>query len=78
MDANKALDAILNAEEAKRTYHNIREITGHKKDKIPLTQIQVMGPENPDEKVFLTTKTEMETAIIQRNQRHARQSLCLL
>jgi hypothetical protein len=65
MDANKSLNVILNADESKHTYQNIREITGHKKDKIPLTQIQVMDPENPDKKVILTTKPEMETAIIQ-------------
>lgn len=37
MDSDKALKAIIKAEESKCTYQNIKDITGHKKDKNPLT-----------------------------------------
>ena len=49
---------------------------GGKKTKNPLTQIEVLNPDNTaGEKTTLTEKTEIEWAIMTRNQRHSRQSL---
>lgn len=70
-----ALKAILQAEESKRTYNNIRQIAGHRNEKTPLTQIDIDNPNQPNTPITITTKLEMENAIIQRNQRHARQAL---
>jgi hypothetical protein len=77
MNATKeqALKAIIRSEESKRNYKNIQEITGTKKEKKPLTQIKIINPDEPATQITLTTKPEIEQALIQRNQRHARQSL---
>jgi hypothetical protein len=72
-DAETALKAILKTEQTKQTYMQIRAITGHKSDKTPLTQIDIIDSDGQTVKV--TNKEELEKAIIVRNQRHARQSL---
>jgi hypothetical protein len=71
----QALKVILKSEESKRTYHNIQTITGTKKEKKPLTQIDIPCPKTPTSKITLTTKLEIEDALIKRNQIHAQQSL---
>jgi hypothetical protein len=38
----KALKAIKRTEQSKQTYQMIRNITGHKKDRNPLTQVDVI------------------------------------
>jgi hypothetical protein len=57
-------------------YQQIRQLTGHKSDRNPLTQVevQISSGENTQH-VMLTDKESKEEAIIQRNQRHAKQSL---
>lgn len=70
----KALHAIIKAEESKHTYNEIREIIGSK-ERIPLTQIEIPDPVNVNNRITLTTKIEMEQALTCRNQKHARQSL---
>lgn len=70
-----ALKAILQAEESKRIYSNIRQIAGHQKEKTPLTQNDINTPDQPNNSTTITTKMEIENAIIQQNQRHARQAL---
>jgi hypothetical protein len=70
-----ALKAIKKTEESRKTYANIRLIAGNKKEKAPLTQIDINDPDNPSIKRTITTKLDMEDAIIQRNQHHARQAL---
>jgi hypothetical protein len=71
----KALKAILQTEDSKQQYKNIREITGHRKERNPLTQIEIDDPTDSTNKLTLTTKVELEDAIIMRNQRHSRQAL---
>ncbi len=46
MDAHKALKVILKAEESKHKYQNIKDITGHKQDKNPLTQVEKKKQKN--------------------------------
>lgn len=74
-DKETALKAILRTEEAKQTYANIQTITGNKKEKIPFTQVDIRCPTNSTNTITLTTKHEIEEAIIKRNQLHARQAL---
>jgi hypothetical protein len=77
-DEEKALKAILNAEQSKRIFRNIRDITG--KQQTPLTQVDnstpmEAGSTRMPSTTTLTTKEEIEQAIIRRNQRHSKQSL---
>jgi hypothetical protein len=72
----KALKAIKQAEASRQTYAQINELIGGKKTKNPLTQIEIMDPSlNNKATTTLITQEQIESAIIQRNQRHARQSL---
>jgi hypothetical protein len=72
----KALKAIKYAESSKREYRAISNITGHKKDRNPLTQAMVpSNNNNTQSNVILTDKTSVEQSIISRNQHHAHQSL---
>jgi hypothetical protein len=77
MRTNKetALKAILRTEEAKQTYANIQTIVGNKKEKTPFTQVDIRCPTTSTNTITLTTKHEIEEAIIKRNQLHARQAL---
>ncbi len=74
-DQETALKMIKKTEEQKKTYMQIKEITGSKKEKTPLTQIDISDQNNPLNKITLTTKAEIEPAIMTRNQRHSWQSL---
>lgn len=74
--STQALKAIRRAEQSLQEYSKIQELLGGKKTKNPLTQIEVLYPDNTaGEKTTLTEKTEIERAIMARNQRHSRQSL---
>ncbi len=73
--ATTALKAILLTKQTKSTYSQIQTITGHKTDKTPLTQIEVQNPTDGNTRTMITTKQEMEEAIMERNQRHSRQYL---
>jgi hypothetical protein len=73
--AEKALKAIIRSEQTKKTYKQIRTITGHKTDKNPLTQVDVPSPIDGGQIITVTTKEDLESSIISRNQNHARQSL---
>jgi hypothetical protein len=53
----------------------IRGITGHKKDRNPLTEVEITQGNNPQQYETLTDKESIERAIIKQNQQHARQSL---
>lgn len=70
-----ALKAILRTEQTKQTYKQIKTIMGHKTDKTPLTQIEIQSTANDGTRTTLTTKEELEEAIMKHNQRHSRQSL---
>ncbi len=72
-DKETALKMIKKSEEQKQTYLRIREIAGSKKDKNPLTQVEVSN--EMANRIILTTKEEIEPAIMARNQRHSRQAL---
>jgi hypothetical protein len=73
--AQKALKAIQNAERSKLTYIQIHEITGHNKDKNPLTQVDISDTNETSKLITLTTEYDLEKAVIRRNQHNARQSL---
>jgi hypothetical protein len=73
-DQETALRMIKKAEAQKQTYIQIRKIAGTKKEKNPLTQVDIQSG-TPPQIATLTTKAEIELAILERNQRHARQSL---
>ncbi len=72
-DKATALKMIKKSEIQRQTYLRIREIAGSKKEKCPLTQIEVLNDRS--EKITHTTKEELEPAIMARNQRHYRQAL---
>ncbi len=74
-DQEKALKAICHAEASKKTYKNIGGITGHRTDRNPLTKVDILMPHDSNTYVMLTDKDSIETAIMRRNQHHARQSL---
>ncbi len=68
---NKHYEAILNAEQSRNNYKSIRGIVCHKKDKNPLTQIEVMDPSHSDGRtMILACQKEVEEAIQNRNQNH--------
>jgi restriction endonuclease len=69
-----ALKAIKNSELSRRDYAKLRQILGHRKDKLALTQISIMDPITQQMKL-VTEKHELETSICERNQNHARQAL---
>lgn len=73
--AQKALKAIQSAERSKLIYIQIPELTGHKKDKNPLTQVDIGNPNEKSKMITLTTKSDIAEAIIVHNQHHARQFL---
>lgn len=73
--AETALKATIRSEQIKSTYNQIRTITGHKSEKTPLTQIEILSPHEDNTRTVIATKEEMENAIMKRNQRHSRQSL---
>jgi hypothetical protein len=76
MSPAQAFKAIKQAEQSKLAYIQINDIIGGKKQKTPLTQIEIMSPDTPHgTKTTLTEKIDIEKAIIARNQNHSRQSL---
>jgi len=73
-DEEKALKAIIKAEQSKRIFRSIRDITG--KPQASLTQVDVPDPHRDHTMLItLTTKEEVEHAILTRNQKHSKQSL---
>jgi hypothetical protein len=72
----KALHTIIVLEDSKKRYRDIHNIVGDK-DRLPLIQIDIIDPEDPNQHLTINTKIEMEQALIERNQRHSRQSLQL-
>jgi hypothetical protein len=76
MNPAQALKAIKQAEQSKLAYIQINDIIGGRKQKTPLTQIEVLTPDAPNgTRTTLTEKIDIENAIIARNQNHSRQSL---
>ena len=63
-DQVKALKALRNAEASKQTYRMIRGITGHKKDRNPLTEVEITQGNNPQQYETLTDKESIERAIV--------------
>ncbi len=53
----------------------IRDIVDSKKEKTPLTQIDIITQNDPTSMVTITTKESIEPVIMARNQRHSWQSL---
>ncbi len=74
----KALRAILRAENSRVTYRNIRGLLG--KDNTPLTQEDVLSIPNDSKSAHttITTKEEVEEHILNRNRKHSLQSLATL
>ncbi len=70
----KALRAIMKSEEARRIYHNIKELLG--KQQQIFTQVDIMSPSKDVESpmVTLTQQTDIEREILSRNRRHSLQS----
>lgn len=52
----KALKVTLQTEETKQTYKHFREIAGHRKERHPLTQIDIDDPTDYTNKITLTKK----------------------
>lgn len=73
--AENALKAIIKAQESKYNFSSIRSLTG--KMNSSLTQVDVLAdPNDPNSpKTTLTSKDEVEQAVLHRNQIHSRQSL---
>lgn len=71
----KALRAIIKAEESKQTFSQIKSILI--KQNFPLSQVNVLSQPNDTTSpvITLTNKGEIEAQILTRNQRHSRQSL---
>jgi hypothetical protein len=71
----KALKAILSAEHAWQTFSNIKQLLEN--HQLPFTQIDILSDPNTDPQhlTTLTNKTDVEAVLLQRNQRHSRQSL---
>jgi hypothetical protein len=72
-DKVTALKMIKKSEEQRQTFLRIREKTGSKKEKNPLTQVEVLTEQLT--KTTITTKDDLESAIMARNQKHSRQAL---
>jgi hypothetical protein len=58
----KALKAIKRAEQSKQTYQMINNITGHQKDKKPLTQVDILDG-STSSPITLTNKESIERGI---------------
>jgi predicted GTPase len=73
--AENALKAIIKAQESKYNFSSIRSLTG--KMNSSQAQVDVLAdPNDPNSpKTTLTSKDEVEQAILHRNQIHSRQSL---
>ena len=71
----KALKAIIKAEQSRCTFQNINEIFG--KQNKPLTQVDVLSdPNNKDSlQNTITSREELERQILKRNRKHSLQSL---
>lgn len=71
----KALKAIIKAEQSRRTFKNINEIFG--KQNKPLTQVDVLSdPNNKDSlQNTITSREELERQILKRNRKHSLQPL---
>jgi hypothetical protein len=67
----KAIHAIIKSEESKKIYRNIKELLG--KEPSSLTQIDILDPSSctTDQMTTLTSKSEVEQHIMQRNHRHS-------
>lgn len=75
----QALWAILHAENSHKTYKQICGIIGHKKDRYPLAEIEVIDPGYQDGRIItLTNQKEVNEAIHCQNQNHTRQQLQML
>jgi hypothetical protein len=73
-DKEKALKAIIKAEQSKSIFRSIHDITG--KPQASITQVDFSDPHrDPTTLITLTTKEEVEHAILTRNQKHSKQSL---
>jgi hypothetical protein len=70
----KAIKAILKAEESRQTFKKIRELLGCTNH--PLTQVDILtDPNDPDSPVTTVSKKyEVETQILQRNRKHSLQA----
>ena len=69
----KAIRAILKAEESKRIHNNIKEILG--KQSTPLTQVDTIDESsNERNHITLTSREEIENSIMKRNRKHSLQS----
>jgi len=71
----KALQAIKKAEASRYLYLTLNELLG--KQRKPLTQVDIRSQQgNPSSQfITVTTKDELERAILDRNKRHSKQSL---
>jgi hypothetical protein len=69
----KALKAILQAEQSRKIYKSIRELL--KKNNKPLTQIDISSSLDPSCIDTLNTKLEIEQCLLSRNRKHSLQSL---
>lgn len=71
----KALQALVHAEESKKIYKNIKEIFG--KQQVPLTQVDRLSipDDTSSEHTNLTSKDITEKNILQRHRQHSLQSL---
>jgi hypothetical protein len=71
----KALRAILQAEQSKRIYKNIKELFG--KQQVPLTQVDILSDPNDSSSphITLTDRNEIESHILRQNGKHSLQSL---
>jgi hypothetical protein len=75
----QALWAILHAENSRKTYKQICGIIGHKKDRYPLAEIEVIDPGYQYGRIItLTNQKEVNEAIHCLNQNHTRQQLQML
>lgn len=70
----QALKAIINAEKSKATYQSIKNLTIHKKDCNPLTQVDILDSTHTST-IMLTNKASIKHAVILHNQKHSWQSL---
>lgn len=71
----KALRAIKRAESSRRLFRTLPDLMG--KHHSPLTQVEVLSqPDNPLSPLStITSKIDLERAILERNQRHSKQAL---
>ncbi len=70
----KALKAILQAEESKKTFSIICGLIG--KQEVPLTQVDILNMDttSPHKFVTLTSKTEIKKNVLSRNKTHSLQA----